>query len=200
MVNNDDLQAAIFEETMNEVAKKASPEMLTSILHNLGEIGAEGSMSQAYKVNAERDDSYITLYSTFDGTASTILRTMAPKVMRKRIPRIPEAPQAKWGDLAFSLAPPKDVVERPKFLCDLHTKNAKREWLDENGLAGRFCPKSNLANPYEVLRHRRAYHNDENNMIQLAEQREIEQQTRDYQKSISEILAAQARESRPNAK
>ena len=195
MVNDNDLQAAILEETMKEVTKSDNADLMASVLHNLNEIGAEGQMSKAYKVNPERDGSYLTLYSTIDGTESNVLRTMVPKLIRKRFPRIPEVPPEKWGALAFSLQPPADAVSYQKLLCDLHPKNAKREWLDEIGLAGRSCQKANLRNAFEVARHRRAYHHDEDGTITAAEQRELAQETRDYQKSIAQILAGQARAS-----
>lgn len=194
---NESMEAAILEEAMKEITK--SPELVSDVLHNLNEIGAEGTMSNVYAVDKERDDSYITLYSTFDGTASTVLKVMAPKMLRKRIPRIPEAPAAMWGQLAFSLNPPKNVVERPKFLCDLNPDNPKREWLDSVGLAGKICPKANLANQFEVLRHRRLVHGDVNSMIELAEQREREAEQREYQKSLITLIAKQA-EGGANAK
>ena len=198
MVNDNDLQSAILEETMKEMAKVGDPNLVSDVLHNLNEIGAEGKMSKAYKVNPERDESLITLYSTFDGTASTVLRTMAPKLLRKRIPRIPEAPREKWGDLAFSLTPPKDALTRPKFLCDLHVSNPRREWLDSIGLNGRYCPKDNLANAYEVGRHRRSYHHDEDALITQAETKEQQELYNSYQKNIADILTAQAKGSRRN--
>jgi hypothetical protein len=195
MTSDNDLQAAILEETMKEAMKSSNPDLITSMLHNLNEIGAEGQMSKAYKVNPERDETYITLYNTVDGTESNVLRTMVPKLIRKRFPRIPEVPPERWGTLAFALTPPKDLVPKAKMLCDLHPKNARREWLDEIGLAGRLCNKSNLRNAFEVARHRRAYHHDEDGTIVAAEARELAEETRNYQKSIAEILAGRARAS-----
>ena len=193
MTTDNDLQAAILEETMKEAIKTADPNLMAGMLHNLNEIGAEGQMSKAYKVNPERDEAYITLYNTVDGTESNVLRTMVPKLIRKRFPRIPEVPPERWGTLAFALQPPKNLPEKTKMLCDLHPQNAKREWLDQIGLSGRYCQKSNLRNAFEVARHRRAYHHDEDGTITAAEQRELAQETRDYQKSIAEILTQTAR-------
>lgn len=193
MTSDNDLQSAILEETMKEITKAGNADLVGEVLHNLGEIGAEGKMSKVFARDPERDDSYMNVYSTFDGTASYVPKVMVPKMLRKRVPRIPEAPQEKWGTLAFSLTEPKDVVARPTFMCDLHPQNAKREWLDTMGLAGRFCPKANLSSPYEVLRHRRMYHPDEDFMISDAEKKAIDEQTREYQRNIAEILASQAR-------
>ena len=192
MVNNNDLEADILEEAMKEVIKQADPNLVAGLLHNLNEIGAEGQMSKAYKVNPERDEAYMSLYNTVDGTESIVLRTMVPKLMRKRFPRIPEVPPERWGDMAFALQPPKGLVEKTKLLCDLHPKNAKREWLDEIGLEGRYCQKSNLRNAFEVKRHRKAYHRDEDGTITAAEERQLAEETRDFQKSIAAILAGQA--------
>ena len=192
MVNDRELQADILEETMKEVIKQADPNLVAGLLHNLNEIGAEGQMSKAYKVNPERDEAYMSLYNTVDGTESIVLRTMVPKLMRKRFPRIPEVPPERWGDMAFALTPPKGLVEKTKLLCDLHPKNAKREWLDEIGLEGRYCQKSNLRNAFEVKRHRKAYHRDEDGTITAAEERQLAEETRDFQKSIAQILTAQA--------
>ena len=192
MVNDRELQADILEETMKEVIKQADPNLVAGLLHNLNEIGAEGQMSKAYKVNPERDEAYMSLYNTVDGTESIVLRTMVPKLMRKRFPRIPEVPPERWGDMAFALQPPKGLVEKTKLLCDLHPKNAKREWLDEIGLEGRYCQKSNLRNAFEVKRHRKAYHRDEDGTITAAEERQLAEETRDFQKSIAQILTAQA--------
>ena len=192
MVNDNDLEAAILEETMKEAVKLADPNLIAGMLHNLNEIGAEGQMSKAYKVNPERDEAYISLFNTVDGTESVVLRTMVPKLIRKRFPRIPEVPPERWGDIAFALRPPANLPEKTKLLCDLHPKNAKREWLDEIGLEGRYCQKSNLRNAFEVKRHRRAFHKDEDGTITAAEERQLAEETRDFQKSIAQILSVQA--------
>ena len=193
MTTDNELQAAILEETMKEALKTADPNLMAGMLHNLNEIGAEGQMSKAYKVNAERDDSYMWLYNTYDGTGSYVLKTMVPKLIRKRFPRIPEVPPALWGSIAFGLTPPKDLKEKAKLLCDLHPQNAKRDWLDAIGLEGRLCNKSNLRNAFEVARHRRAYHKDEDGTIKAAEERQLSEETRDYQKSIAQMLTAAAK-------
>lgn len=193
MAGDDELQAAILEETMKEVTKAGNPELVNEILHNLGEIGVEGKMGNVFAIDPERDEDMIALYSTFDGTVSMVPKVMAPKMLRKRIPRIPEAPREKWGTLAFSLAVPKDVPVRSKLLCDLNPKNAKREWLDSIGLGGRFCSKDNLSSVYEVQRHRRLYHKDEDVQITQAEALEREAEVREYQKNIAAILASQVK-------
>lgn len=193
MAGDEELQAAILEETIKEVSKAGNPELVNEILHNLGEIGVEGKMGNVFAIDPERDEDLIPLYSTFDGTVSLVPKVMAPKMLRKRIPRIPEAPREKWGTLAFNLARPADAPVRNRLLCDLHPKNAKREWLDEIGLGGRFCPKDNLSSNYEVQRHRRLYHKDEDSQIVQAETRLREDEVREYQKNIAQILASQVK-------
>lgn len=188
-----ELDARILEEGMKEYQSSGNADLLTSQLHNLKEIGAEGSMTDAYKVDKERDGSYMTVYSTVDGTPSTVLKTMVPKMMRKRLPRIPEVPREKWGQLAFSLTP-TEVPNRMRLMCDLHPDSARRDWLDTIGLAGRLCSKENLVSPYEVERHRRIYHPDEDAAIRLAEGREIERETLAYQRAIAEMIKAQVKE------
>jgi hypothetical protein len=192
MVMDNDLTAEILQEALNSAKSGKAEDLMSEMMMSLGEIGIpDGKMSKAYAVNPERDDTYITIYSTVNGVASDILRLMAPKVLSKVVKDGPDIPAGMVGKRAFSLTR-GDFPEKPKFLCDLHKDNPKREWLDANGLAGIICRKANLASAYEVLRHRRFTHHDEHLLIDKLQNDERDNEMRDYQRSVMAILAKQA--------
>lgn len=187
---DDELQAEIFEEAMKEF-KGGNADLLNDVLHNLGEIGIEGAMKRAQVANPERDDSYMTLYSTLDGTPSTVLRSMVPKLLRKRLATTSDVPPDLRGKLAFSIAQtitPK-VADVP---CMLHPRHALREWLDDNGLQGRTCTKM-LANTFSQRKHMETRHKAEYAQMKDAQDRERDEEQRAFQRATIEMMKAQGR-------
>ncbi len=186
---DDQLQADILEEAMKEAIK--DPNLVSSILHNLGELGVQGQMGDATVANPERDASYITIYSTLDGTPSTILRSMAPKTLRKRLPSDNTVPREKRGQLAFSLVQNISPVV-PEYPCILHPENPMREWLDGHGLLGKVCYKK-LTSQFSVRRHVETRHKHENAQIKEEEATERDREYREYQRATVELLKERGR-------
>lgn len=186
---DDALQAGILEEGLKQM-KEGKGDLLTEAMVNLGEIGVQGQMSHAYTVNPERDDSYVTVYSTLNGTPSTILRSMAPKVLSKRLSASPDVPQEMWGKLAFSLRQ-TIATKDPMFPCDLHPESPMREWLDSVGV-DTICNKK-LSSAFSKRRHRETRHKHEDAQIKDAEQRELDAEQREFQRATIEMMRSQAR-------
>lgn len=195
MAENPAIEEALAEALIDEVksTRGAKSPVISRDLADSLSIGSDkkSQMSGAATDDPDRDESYVTVYSTLNGAASTILVAMLPKVIRKRIAEENWYPREKWGKLAFSLAP----VEEPKrqnHMCMLHTDHAMREQLDAMGLVGVTCAKSNIPNVVEVRRHMQHRHGSTWEVIEETRKEGLETADRKAQRDQTEAIKALA--------
>lgn len=119
-------------------------------------------------------ESYVTLYSTLDGTPSRILVGMAPKKLRQRWPEVPNVPEALWGKPCFTRKP---IIkyETGSLPCMLGPDYHDRDFITEVGLGHITCRKHNFRTEFAVRQHMQHKHGDEFAAIESARtQREQE--------------------------
>lgn len=195
MAENPAVEEALAEALIDEVkaTRGAKSPVISRDLADSLSIGSDkkSRMSGASTDDPDRDESYVTVYSTLNGAPSTILVAMLPKVIRKRIAKENWYPQEMWGKLAFSLAP----VEEPKrqnHMCMLHTDHAMREQLDAMGLVGMTCPKDNIPNVVEVRRHMQHRHKSTWEVIEETRKEGLEAADRKAQRDQTDAIKALA--------
>lgn len=152
--------AEMIEEAKVVHAPKAAP-TARDLSDKLG-LGNDASrMSGAGTENPDRDESYVTVYSTWDNAPSEVLVSMLSKVIRKRFAKENWIPQDLWGRMAFSLKPlPDREPDRLNFQCMLNPQHPMRETLDELGLAGVTCTKTGIPTAVGADKHFKASHKD----------------------------------------
>ena len=195
MAKNPAIEEALAEALIDEVKATRgakAPVISRDLADSLG-IGADkkSQMSGASTDDPDRDESYVTVYSTVNGAASTILVAMLPKVIRKRIAKENWYPQEMWGKLAFSLAPVEEA-KRQNHMCMLHNDHAMRGQLDDMGLTGVTCAKNNIPNVVEVRRHMKHRHETTWELIEETRKEGLEAADRKAQRDQTEAIKALA--------
>lgn len=131
-------------------------------------------------VTDRRNVDTVDVFNRFDGTKSEVLVSMLSKQLRKRFPRDPGIPQRFWGQRAFSIEPPADVIAKPQLKCWLHAEHEKRDGLNAIGLSARFCTKSNIPSEMDVRMHVQRKHPQEYRIINES----IERISRDEDRAL----------------
>ncbi len=140
----------------------------------------------------EKDAEKVAVYNQYDGVKSMVLVSMLSKQLRKRFPRSVEIPEHLWGKRAFGVNPPANVPERQTLLCWFHPKSEQRSMLNELGLSGRVCRKSNIPTEIEIDLHVQRKHTKEYGMVKEALRRRDEAEDRAMRRQEIEALRAMA--------
>ena len=121
-------------------------------------------------VGATRDgqdaDEFAYVVSMLDGSTSRVLKHKLSEVLRKRS----ADGTPKFWISGMPGTPPEPVNGSLK--CLLNAEHPNREWVDEAGLLGRTCPKSNLKSEFDVENHMLHRHPQESRLIDTALERE----------------------------
>ncbi len=168
------LDAAI--EEMKSISSADGEQILSKIDQHVGNMKVE----ESFVVDSQFVDT-VNIYSTVDGTPSTVLVSMLSKVLRRRVPPDSNIPERFHGQRAFALKPPEDVPVRQKLLCWLHPDHPMREELDELGLTTATCRKANIPSEFEVqshvqMKHKRTWATIEAHRSEIRQQQGIDAQ------------------------
>jgi hypothetical protein len=121
-------------------------------------------------VGATRDgqdaDEFAYVISMLDGSTSRVLKHKLSEVLRKRS----DDGTPKFWITGMPGTPPEPVNGSLK--CLLNAEHPNRKWVDEAGLLGRTCPKSNLKSEFDVENHMLHRHPQESRLIDTALERE----------------------------
>lgn len=140
----------------------------------------------------EKDAEKVSVYNQYDGVESRILVSMLSKQLRKRFPRSVEIPEHLWGKRAFAVSPPSNMPTRQALLCWFHPKSDRREMLNELGLGGRVCRKSNIPTEIDIELHMQRKHTADYNTVKEAVRRRDEAEDRAMRRQEIEALRAMA--------
>lgn len=142
----------------------------------LSETDAIGSM-QMTSDPGSRDK--ITLYSNVDGMPSRVLVNMLSKKLQQKLPDGRPA----WSEK------PTIPYHTGKMLCMLHVDHPRRAELDEIGLIGKSCTKSNIPSAFEVRQHMLHTHRQEWQVMEEARAEREREEEREFRRAL---MAAQA--------
>lgn len=129
----------------------------------------------------ERTRTRATLYSTKDGTPSSIPIYMVGRTIRKTF---------KDGTPAFSVRP-KVEYKQGTIKCMLHPDHEDRSILREVGLDHLTCPKANIRSVYDQRLHMEHRHQKEWKTMQEHEERKKEEAERQYRQEQQDLMRAQ---------
>lgn len=155
-----------------ELAEQAAPAPVRrglgadDLAEEIGAVTDEGGnpvegATKMRRVKGDPDwESYVTLYSTYDGKPSTVLRGMVQKKLQQRWPEEANVPEVLWGRPVFTRKP---LVEyKPgNNLCFLNPDHPDHEFIVKIGLGGVTCRKRNLPTEFAARQHGEHKHGDE---------------------------------------
>jgi hypothetical protein len=150
-VRDQALDAAV--QDLQEISTADGESVLEKIDQQVGNM----KVQESFVTDAKNVDT-INVYSTVDGTASSVLVSMLSKILRRRVPADPNIPDKHHGKRAFALTVPKNLPVRLRLLCWLHPEHAMREELDQLGMTTAICRKSNLPSEFEAQMHVQTKH------------------------------------------
>lgn len=161
-----------------------------------GEVDESAPGLTSRVVKGQTSEAWVHLYSTKDGTVSTVTVENA----RKKTKMYDAAGKPSWSTRpipGFEYTRDK-VTGRPikvnphALKCRLHVDSEDREWLDSIGLAGQECPKSNIPSQFRLQRHMEIKHKAEWATIQREENESKEQESRGLMRMQAEAMQALA--------
>ena len=179
-------------DRMNELMQEAERQSLDN--DGFGE-GPVRQTLQPLAVQLNKASTPVTIYETRTGDARQILRHYWPAARRKKHndPQFPE-----WlGKPLFSLTPPANLPERPRFMCYLNPKHP-----DYEAKFAQFhfaaCSAAHLPSLAEVESHAEHKHRDEWKKIKKAQDDARQEEGLRLQREMVNTLIAQ-REQPPRA-
>jgi hypothetical protein len=143
--------------------------------------------------DGQNADEFAYVISMLDGSTSRVLKHKLSEVLRKRSP---DGTPKFWVE-GMPGTPPVPINGSLK--CLLNAEHSNRKWIDDAGLLGRTCPKSNLKSEFDVENHMLHRHPQEARLIETALERERTAETRELARLQIEAMRAPqaARRGRP---
>lgn len=114
----------------------------------------------------------VTIYSVETGMPSQVLVYMLAKKL---------SPDKHTGKVMWSMTPTGNYVQG-SMLCLLHPDQPRRAQLDEIGLQGKVCTKSNIPSAFEVRQHMTHKHQAEWAVMEEARLEAERQEERDFRR------------------
>lgn len=130
------------------------------------------------------DDQLITVYSTYDGTPSTILVSMLSKQLRKKFnSNHVEVPQHMIGARAFSVTQ-TIFPEREYLKCIFHEESLIRQEIDEAGYKGFYCVKDDMRTKQDVALHAEHRHRIETKAVMYAREQGEKAERLEFERAL----------------
>lgn len=164
--SNDYLAALELAEQAMPVDPRARGLGVDDLAETVGTVSDEdgnpvGGTSKMRRVKGDDDwENTTVLYSTLDGSPSTVLRGMVTKKLQQRWPEVNQVPEVLWGKPVFTRKPLL-TYKMGENLCFLNPKHKERDFIVAIGLGSITCRKSNLPTEFAARQHGEHKHSAE---------------------------------------
>lgn len=143
----------------------------------------------------QTSEAWVTIYSTKDGTASTVTtdaakRKILLKADGKNVFSLKPDPRYQYVRDTVTGFPVK--VSPNRYQCRLHPEHGDREWLDSIGLAGQECRVDTIPSLFQLDLHMKVKHRQEHETILREQNASKENEAIDVQRATLEAMRTMA--------